>query len=76
VQNALAVFGAWFVVLWYFVVLVPGLSSSGLSFGAWFVVLWFLSELTTKGKNLIDLIPFGLADQNELDLEEPDGDAG
>jgi hypothetical protein len=31
--------------------LVPGLSSSG------------LSELTTKGKNLIDLIPFGLADQ-------------
>jgi hypothetical protein len=42
VQNALAVFGAWFVVLWYFVVLVPGLSSSGLSFGAWFVVLWFV----------------------------------
>jgi hypothetical protein len=76
VNQWFAPFGVWFVLVFWFAVwrlvcrplvcrLASGLSSSG------------LSELTTKGKNLIPFLAlFLLQTKNELDVEEPDGDAG
>jgi hypothetical protein len=66
--------------------MASGLSSSGLPYGVWFVVLWFAvwrlvcrplvcRNSPQKKKNLIPLALFLLQTKNELDVEEPDGDA-